>query len=223
MHLDPNCDDADLVRRALERDDTAFHTITQRYSRRLYRIARSILRNDSEAEDAVQEAYLHAFTHLENFRSESSLSTWLSRIVMNEALERLRRQQPTGDSAAAESGLTGVEVIQFPLVPTAPSPEHVLAQREILHLVAVAIDHLPDKYRIVFVTRVIEGMTVAETADLLGLRTETVKIRLHRARRLLRDQLDRQIGSVVLDAFPFDGHRCARMTEAVITRLGLPK
>jgi RNA polymerase sigma-70 factor (ECF subfamily) len=97
-----------------------------------------------------------------------------------------------------------------------------MAQREILQLVERATDNLPEMFRIVFVTRVIEGMSVEETADLLGLRPETVKTRLHRARRLVREQLDKQIGPVLMDAFPFAGRRCQRVTEAVMQRLGLP-
>jgi RNA polymerase sigma-70 factor (ECF subfamily) len=153
----------------------------ERHNRRLYRIARSILRNDSEAEDVVQEAYITAFTRLGGFRGDSSLATWLSRITMNEALGRLRRQRPTVDLEAFEAQRTEV-----------------------------------------FMTRVIEGMSTEDTANLLGLQPHTVKTRLHRARRLVRDELDKQIGPVLTDAFPFAGRRCERMTNAVLHRLILP-
>jgi RNA polymerase sigma-70 factor (ECF subfamily) len=215
-------DDAELVRRALARDGTAFRTIMERYNRRLYRIARGILRNDSEAEDVVQEAYVDAFAHLQDFRGESSLATWLSRITINEALGRLRRDRPAVELAAVEAQRSEARIIQFPHTGASADPERTMAQRQILQLVERATDNLPEMFRIVFVTRVIEGMSVEETADLLGLRPETVKTRLHRARRLVRDQLDKQIGPVMMDAFPFAGRRCQRVTTAVMRRLGLP-
>ena len=182
-------DDAELVRRALTRDDTAFRTIMERHNRRLYRIARSILRNDSEAEDAVQEAYVNAFTHLGGFRGDSTLATWLSRITMNEALGRLRRERPAMDLDTFEAQRTEAQIIKFPQTVTSDDPERTMAQREILQLVERATDKLPEIFRIVFMTRVIEGMSVEETAELLGLQPETVKTRLHRARRLVREEL----------------------------------
>jgi RNA polymerase sigma-70 factor (ECF subfamily) len=214
-------EDTELVRRTLARDATAFRTIMERYNRRLSRIARGILRNDSEAEDVVQESYVSAFAHLDSFRGESSLATWLSRITINEALGRLRRERAAVDLAVVETQRPEAQIIQFPQSGSV-DPERTMAQREILQLVERATDSLPEMFRIVFVTRVIEGMSVEETADLLGLRPETVKTRLHRARRLVREQLDKQIGPVLMDAFPFAGRRCQRVTEAVMQRLGLP-
>jgi len=214
-------DDAELVRRALARDDTAFRIIMERNNRRLYRIARGILRNDTEAEDAVQEAYINAFADLDGFRGDSSLMTWLSRIVMNEALGRLRRERLAVDLDTFETQRTEAQIIQFPQMVAAGDPERTMAQREILQLVEQATDNLPEIFRIVFITRVIEGMSVEETADLLSLRPETVKTRLHRARRLVREQLDKKIGPVLMEAFPFAGRRCERMTNAVMQRLSL--
>src|SRR5450756_478933 len=214
-------DDAELVRRALARDDTAFRIIMERNNRRLYRIARGILRNDTEAEDAVQEAYINAFTHLDGFRGDSSLATWLSRIVMNEALGRLRRERLAVDLDTFEAQRTEAQIIQFPQTVTSDDPERTMAQREILHLVERATDNLPEIFRIVFMTRVIEGMSIEETASLLGLPPDTVKTRLHRARKLVREELDKQIGPVLMDAFPFAGKRCERLTGAVLQRLGL--
>ena len=214
-------DEAELVRRALARDGSAFRAIMQTHNRKLYRIARSIVRNDSEAEDVVQEAYVRAFSHLESFRGDSTLATWLARIVMNEALGRVRKQRPTVDLETIEAHRPEAEIIQFPRSGNSDDPERTMAQRQILRLVEQATDALPEVYRTVFVTRVIEGMSVEETAELLGVRVETVKTRLHRARRLVREQLDKQIGPVLLDAFPFAGRRCERMTAAVMTRLGL--
>jgi RNA polymerase sigma-70 factor, ECF subfamily len=212
--------DAELAGRALARDAGAFRTIMQRHNRRLYRIARSILHNNTEAEDALQDAYVSAFTHLASYRGESTLATWLSRIVMNEALGRLRQRRPTVDIAALESEKSEADIIQFPLSTPSDDPERTMAQRQILQLVEQATDNLPEVFRLVFVTRVIEGMSVEETSELLGIKPETVKTRLHRARQLVRDQLDEQIGPLLMDAFPFAGRRCERMTEAVMARLG---
>jgi RNA polymerase sigma-70 factor (ECF subfamily) len=211
--------DAELVRRALARDGEAFRTIMERHNRQLYRIARSILRNDSEAEDAVQDAYVNAFTHLDQFRGDASLSTWLARITMNEALGRLRRECPTRNLEALEALEIGAQNIPFPQAGASDDPEKTMAQREILRLVEQATDSLSEAFRVVFVARVIEGMSVEDTAEILALRPETVKTRLHRARRLVREQLDRKIGPVLLDAFPFAGKRCERLTGAVLKRL----
>lgn len=213
--------DAELVARALARDESALRSIMQSNNRRLYRIARGILRNDSEAEDVVQETYVRAFTHLQDFRGDSSLATWLARIAMNEALGRLRRQRPGVEWTSLPPGTLEAQIIQFPLSAASEDPEKSMAQREIQHVVEHAIDELPDAFRIVFITRVIEGMNVEETAEILGLKPETVKTRLHRARTMLRDNVEKKIGPVVMEAFPFAGKRCERLTEAVLKRLGL--
>jgi len=205
-----------LVRRAMAREGNAFRTIMKTHNQRLYRIARGVVRNDAEAEDIVQEAYVRAFAHLDAFRGESSLATWLSRIVINEALGRLRKRRRT----VAMPENPQAEIIQFPLNPS-DDPERTMAQRQILELVERATDSLPDVYRSVFVARVIEGLSIEETAELLGVRPETVKTRLYRARALVRKALDDQIGPVLLDAFPFAGRRCDRLTSAVMRRLGL--
>ncbi|MER9877029.1 RNA polymerase sigma factor [Mesorhizobium sp. M0195] len=208
--------DMQLVGRALARDGDAFRTIIKTHNQRLYRIARGVVRNDSEAEDIVQEAYVSAFAHLEAFRGDASLATWLSRIVINEALGRLRKRR----RMVAMPENPQAEIIRFPFNPS-DDPERTMAQRQILELVERATDSLPDVYRIVFVARVIEGLSIEETAELLGVRPETIKTRLHRARALVRKALDDQIGPVLLDAFPFAGRRCERLTNAVMQRLGL--
>ncbi|MER8546294.1 RNA polymerase sigma factor [Mesorhizobium sp. M0601] len=208
--------DMQLVGRALARDSDAFRTIIKTHNQRLYRIARGVVRNDSEAEDIVQEAYVSAFAHLESFRGDASLATWLSRIVINEALGRLRKRR----RMVAMPENPQAEIIRFPLNPS-DDPERTMAQRQILELVERATDSLPDVYRMVFVARVIEGLSIEETAELLGVRPETIKTRLHRARALVRKALDDQIGPVLLDAFPFAGRRCERLTNAVMRRLGL--
>jgi RNA polymerase sigma-70 factor (ECF subfamily) len=212
--------DAELVRRAVARDETAIRAIMQSNNRRLYRLARGILRNDSEAEDVVQETYFRAFTHLQDFRGDSTLATWLARIAMNEALGRLRRQRPGVEWTSLPPGTLEAQIIQFPLSAPPEDPEKSMAQREIQHVVEQAIDELPEAFRIVFITRVIEGMNIEETADILGLKPETVKTRLHRARTMLRDNVENKIGPVVMEAFPFAGKRCERLTETVLKRLG---
>jgi RNA polymerase sigma-70 factor, ECF subfamily len=217
------CEDAELVRMALGRHGDAFRIIMQRHNRRLYRCARSIVRDDSEAEDVVQEAYVNAFNNLASFRGESSLATWLTRITLNEALGRVRRRRPTVELATLDSvGRDQAQIIPFPLMPTNTDPERTAAQREIRRLLERAIDDLPGLFRVVFVMRDIEDMSVEETAGFLGLRPATVKTRLHRARRLLRKTLEDRLGATLTEAFPFDGMRCGRMTNAVLQRLELP-
>ena len=191
--------DAELIARAIARDETAVRAIIKDNNRRLYRLARGILRNDSEAEDVVQETYVRAFTHLDSFRGDSSLATWLARIAMNEALGRLRSRRPGVEWTSLPPGTLEAQIIQFPLSAT-PDPEKTMAQREIQHVVEHAIDELPEAFRLVFITRVVEGMNVEETADILGLKPETVKTRLHRARAMLRENVEedrpRRHGSV---------------------------
>src|SRR5258708_37354612 len=134
--------DVELVRRARDRDQAAIRAILQSNNRRLYRLARGILRNDSEAEDVVQETYVRAFTHLEQFRGDSSLSTWLSRIAMNEALGRLRRQRPGVALSSLPPGALDAQIIQFPLS-SVDDPEKSMAQPAIQHVVEHPIDELP--------------------------------------------------------------------------------
>lgn len=214
-------DDALLVQGARDRDEAAIRAIMQHNNRRLFRVARGILRNDGEAEDVVQETYVRAFTHLDSFRGDSSFATWLTRIAMNEALGRLRRERPQVELTSLKPGVLEAQIIQFPQSLNLGDPEKSMAQREIQHVVERAIDDLPEAFRIVFITRVVEGMNVEETAELLGLKPETVKTRLHRARSLLRGNVEKRIGPVVMEAFPFAGKRCERLTEAVLQRLGM--
>lgn len=213
--------DAGLVQRARDRDEAAIRAIMQANNRRLYRLARGILRNDAEAEDVVQETWVRAFTHLDGFRGDSSFATWLSRIAMNEALGRLRRARSNVEWTSLPPGTLEAQIIPFPNSAASEDPEKSMAQREIRHVVEHAIDELPEAFRIVFITRVIEGMNVEETAELLDLKPETVKTRLHRARNMLKENVERKIGPVVLEAFPFAGKRCERLTEAVLKRLGI--
>jgi RNA polymerase sigma-70 factor, ECF subfamily len=212
--------DVDLVRRAVDKDEAAIRSIIQANNRRLYRVARSVLRDDGEAEDALQEAYLHAFSALAEFRGDSSLATWLTRIVLNEALQRRRRRIELPVPQIDLSPAPEAQIIAFPLSGhQSTDPECAMAQREICQLLERAIDDLPEEFRTVLVARVIEDMSIEETADLLGLRPETVKTRLHRARRLLKAALSDHIGPLFSDIFPFEGKRCERMTNAVLRRL----
>ena len=211
--------DEELVVRARQRDEAAVRTITTRYNRRLFRIARSILRNDAEAEDVVQETYVRAFTGLGMFRGDAAFGTWITRIAMNEALGRLRRRKPTVDWETYGDNRQQAEIIHFPTSVAGSDPEKAMAQGQVRVVLERAIDQLPDSFRTVFVARIVEGMSVEETADLFGLRPETVKTRLHRARVLLRAELDRQLGPALTSSFPFDGRRCERMTEIVVQRI----
>jgi RNA polymerase sigma-70 factor (ECF subfamily) len=215
-------DEAELVARARRKDASAIALIIRQQNQRLYRIARSILRDDFEAEDALQEAYIRAFTSLDSFRGESRLGTWLARIVMNEALGRLRRRKPAIDlDTFAKTHEGSAEIIRFPAANPDLDPETTMAQREIRALLESAIDALPEAFRTVLVARLIEGMSIEETAELFGIRPETVKTRLHRARRLLKDEMEKHVGPVMDDAFPFAGRRCERLTGTVLSRLGL--
>jgi RNA polymerase sigma-70 factor, ECF subfamily len=215
--------EAELVELACRKNAEAVRTIMQRHNQRLYRVARGILGNDSEAEDVVQETYFRAFTNLDSFRGDSSLSTWLTRIAINEALGRKRRRVSTVDLSTLETQqLIPGQVIQFPMMHQEADPERSVAQREIRRILERAIDDLPQAFRSVFVLRVIEGLSLEETADLLVIRPETVKTRLHRARRLLKNAIDHELVSVLTEAFPFAGARCQRMTQQVLQRLRIP-
>ncbi len=211
--------DTELVRLALEKDGDAFRIIIQRHNRRLYRLARAVVHDDSEAEDIVQEAYVLAFTNLGNFRGEASLTTWLMRIALNEARGRLRRRRPAVDLAILDSAEgIGAQQVPFASAAAPDDPERITAQQEIRHLLERAIDNLPEPFRVVFVMRCVEDMSIAETAGLLGLRPETVKTRLHRARRLLRRALAEQVASSLTGIFPFDGIRCECVANEVMRR-----
>jgi len=215
--------DEHLVALALRGEGSAFRAIIQRYNRRLYRVARGIVRDDGEAEDILQDAYVRAFAALSQFHGNASLSTWLTRIVLNEALGRLRRQRRTVTldvlDQIAHQGDS--HVIKFPGVSVAPDPESAAARAEVRRLLEHAVDELPDFFRLVFMMRDIEGLSIEETAANLNIPAATVKTRLHRARRLLRQALDEKLGLVLRDTFPFDGARCARVADRVLARLGM--
>jgi RNA polymerase sigma-70 factor, ECF subfamily len=205
--------DADLAERCLARDEDAVRELTSRYNQRLFRIARGILKSDAEAEDVVQDTYVRALTGLATFRGDSALGTWLTRIAINEALGRVRRARPIAD--VADDSPEAPDNVAA----TTPDPETMMATQESRAMLEEAIDGLPEAFRTVFVARMVEGLSVEETAELFGLRPETVKTRVHRARARLRASLEARLGPAVREAFAFDGIRCDRLTAAVIARL----
>jgi len=213
-------DERNLVERAKSGDQSAFRAIMEQNNQRLYRVARAVMKDDTEAEDVVQETYLRAFFNLSKFRGESSLTTWLTRIALNEALGRKRKQRAMVTLETVETAQqTSAQIIQFPAMNTETDPERSAAQNEIQRLLERAMDALPEPFRVVFVMRDVEEMSIEETAFHLGIRPQTVKTRLHRARRLLRQSLDGELASTLKETFPFAGARCARITEAVLSRL----
>jgi RNA polymerase sigma-70 factor (ECF subfamily) len=209
--------DEPLVRLASQGDESAIRILIQRHNRRLFRIARSVLRDDAEAEDVVQETYVRAFSNLGSFRGEARLSTWLTRIALNEALGRARRRRPTVELSDAE--MREGRVLMFPPASTSTDPESETARSEFRRVLEDAVDALPEAFRVVFVLRDVEGMDTEETASQLSIRPETVKTRLHRARRTLRTAIERRLSATFSELFPFDGERCSHMADRVIERL----
>lgn len=209
--------EAGLVSRARLGDEAAIRALVQQNNRRLYRVTRAVLDDDRDAEDAVQEAYLRAFTRLDSFRGDSGFATWLTRIALNEALQRLRRRRRTLPDQAAET--RSAHVIVFPESHSAMDPESATARHQLRGMIEGAVERLPRPLRLVFVLREIEELSTAETAGQLGLPEATVKTRLHRARRQLREHLDTEIAATLTGTFPFAGARCARMADSVVARL----
>lgn len=211
-----------LVERARDGDRIAFELIMRRYNQRLYRLARSIVKNGAEAEDVVQEGYLRAFEKLKDFVGPGGFSSWLGRIVINEALGRRRKsgrvislEDYVGDSrAGTDRRWTDMVKSQE------PSPERLAANSELGRLLEAAINSLPDKFRTVFMLRAIEGMNVQETAELLAIRPETVKTRFHRARQLLQTALGAHCDALMPSMFPLGGAHCDKIVAAVLCRLG---
>lgn len=207
----------ELVRRAKAGEPDAFRAIMQHCNQRLFRTARAVLRDEIEAEDVVQEVYVRAFSKLADFRGDSAILTWLTRITLNEARERLRRRKPT----VAVDTLENRETAQVIMLPSAANPEADVARSEIRRILEEAVDDLPDNFRIVFVMRDVDDCSIEETAQALGLNPNTVKTRLHRARGMLRQALDAKLASAVTEAFPFLGARCQRISDRVMERLKL--
>ena len=211
--------ESDLVARARAGDREAFRAIMTRCNQRLFRIARAVVRDEAEAEDVLQEAYVRAFGAIAGFRGEAGIATWLTRIVLNEAHGRLRRRRDMVDLAALEAAQAGAQVLNFPGMARSEDPEADAARAQIRRILERAVDALPEPFRLVFILREVEELSAEETAQHLNLKVETVKTRLHRARRRLREALDAQLADVMVGAYPFLGARCERITAAVLERL----
>ncbi|MBV2208418.1 MAG: RNA polymerase sigma factor [Thermomonas sp.] len=209
-------DDLALVACVQAGEHEAFRQITQRCNQRLFRVVRGVLLDPAEAEDVVQQAYVHAFEKIDSFRGEASLATWLVRIALNEAYGRLRRRHETVDIDSMEQPPTSAQVIAFPGLNLADDPAEAAARQQLRRLLERAMDALPEDFRLVYVLRDVEGFSVEEAAVALSIREETVKTRLHRARTQLRKALQAQLGECTSEAYAFMGERCVRMTEAVM-------
>ncbi|MBB4570948.1 RNA polymerase sigma factor [Rhizobium leucaenae] len=213
--------EAELIARAKAGDEDAIRIIVQRNNQRLFRTARAIVGNDTEAEDVVQATYVQAFINLAAFRGGSKLSTWLTRIALNEAFARMhRRRDFTGlEEIDMQSKTSGGGLLYFPSSLASADPEAELARNQTRHLLEHAVDALPDEFRTVFILRDVEGFSTDETASLLGIKPETTKTRLHRARKMMRLSIEKQFSGAFSALFPFDGARCADMADRVITAL----
>jgi len=206
--------DEQIVARVLEGETALYEIIMRRYNQRLYRAARAILRDDSEAEDVLQDTYVRAYQHLRQFAGRAKFSTWLTRIAVNEALARVERRTRF-DAIDGENELESSE-----LESKMPDPESQAAQAEVRALLEEAILALPGGYRTVLMLRDVEEMNTAEAAEVLDMTEENVKVRLHRARALLRKELYARAGATTSSAFQFMATRCDRVVKEVFRRIG---
>jgi RNA polymerase sigma-70 factor (ECF subfamily) len=216
--------DADLAARIAAHDHHAFELLMRRHNQSLYRTARSILKDDAEAEDAVQDAYLLAYRGIGGFRDEARLSTWLTRIVVNEALAKARKRNRRAEiiSLGGDAGSEQQESEVNMNAAVAESPERGAMRAQARHLLEKSIDGLPDVFRTVFVLRALEEMSGEEVAACLDIPEATVRTRFFRAKGLLREVLSREIDFAFEEAFSFDGARCDRIVAGVLTRLANP-
>ncbi len=217
LDLDENA----LVALAREGGENAVRVLIQRNNQRLFRIARSILRNDADAEDVVQESYVRAFTRLDSFLGHSSFSTWLTRIALNEAFGRVRRRRNNTELIELDAAVTSDPGLAslFPLSLVPPAADTETDRTAMRRVLEEAIDGLPEAFRIVFILRDVEGLNTEEVAAQLSLKEETVKTRLHRARRVLRKSIEERMAGSFAEIYPFDGARCVDMADRVIARL----
>lgn len=208
--------DEEIVRRVLAGDTASFELIMRRYNRLLFRVARSIVGNDSEAEDVLQDSYLRAFEHLGRFEGRSRFSTWLTKIAMHEAMNRRRKLRRLRFFSTVEPGE------QFMLSdPVDRDGLEEASLNELRYLLAAAVDSLPQELRIVFTLRMVERLSTEQTADCLNLTQANVKVRLHRARAALRRWIDHRIGEESRRLYAFDGEHCDRVVRVVLERLAL--
>ena len=211
-------DDPSLAARVATGDRMAFEALMRRHNGRLFRVARAILKDDADAEDALQEAYLEAYRHIAGFKGQASLVTWLTRIVINQSLMRLRRHRRDrvvvrfSDRMADEPERPDEEVMDE----TAESPVAAAVRAEARRMLERRIDELPVAFRTVFVMREVDEMSVEETAECLSIPAATVRSRLFRARALLREKLARDMDRATGDVFGFDGDRCDRVVARVL-------
>jgi len=221
--IDPKVSDTELARRVATGEEAAIRLLTKRYNQTLFRTARAILRDDAEAEDAVQDAYLKAIRAMDAFRSDSKLSTWLVRITVNEALGRLRRSRRAAQVIPLAGDLAeGTEAHDNVMDENSPTPEQEALRAESRRIMEAKIDALPDAFRAVFVLRAIEELSVEEAAAALEIPEATVRTRFFRARSLLRESLSRELDMALDNAFHFAGERCDRITERVLAALRQP-
>ena len=212
-------DDSSLVRRIVAGDRGAFELLMRRYNRRLYRLARAALRDATEAEDALQEAYLLAYRSMHQFRGDAAVATWLSRLVLNECLGRLRRNTRRQNVIPIASTATTDSEIEAVVDPDADQPDDSLDRAQIRKLIERKLDELPEAFRLVFALRCVEEMSVEEVAQTLGIPEATVRSRHFRARSLLRESLAQQIDLAERDVFEFGGAHCDRVIAGVMSRL----
>ena len=214
--------DRDLAHRCAERDADAIRFVIAANNQRLFRAAWSVLKNRSEAEEAVQAGYLSAFAGIAAFEGRSALSTWLTRIVINEALGR-RRADERRRRQLEQEGVAVLDNYREALMrgSAAEGPDVAVARDQIRKLIEHAVAELPESFRSVFVLREIEGLSSEETAEILDIPVATVKTRLHRSRRRLQEMLAPELKSMLSGSFPFAGSDCAAMADKVLAKLGL--
>jgi RNA polymerase sigma-70 factor (ECF subfamily) len=209
--------DQEIVDRVKAGDTALYEIIMRRYNQRLYRVARAILRDDAESEDVMQDAYVRAYQHLDQFAGRAPFSTWLTRIAVHEALARLRsRRRNSQLGETEEDGDLLMNVVE-----PSPGPEDNASITEASQLLEAAVLALPEQYRHVLILRDVEDMSTAETAAALDLTEENVKVRLHRGRSMARNWLFSKVGAGAKSAFPFMGVRCDRVVAAVFERLAI--
>lgn len=207
--------DEQVVERVRAGETALFEVLMRRHNQRLFRVARAVLRDAAEAEDAVQQAYLSAYTHLDQFAGQARFSTWLTRITLNEALARRGRRARLAEVNLEEAPEETSVTMRRPL----STPEEHASTRELTGLLEAAVDELPELYRVVFMMREVQELSTAETAACLDLSEEAVKVRLHRAKGMLREALFSRVGARAPDTFAFLGARCDRIVASVLARL----